>query len=1437
MFTTAEKTVKPTAVLPQKAADTSFFRKAGDEGFFRKEVAKQENARFLHPPVQAKLTVNNPDEPQKKEEKLSRLKEEIIPKKTNSPEVAANFKQNLKLAAMLSASVQRLARQSGREQESLGSKSDIPSFLSRVPQQAHAPAAPLGITHLFRTLGGMPLPAEAQEFFQDSYRADVSTIQVHADAEAAAICREKQAVAFTQGNHLYFVPEKYAPGTEAGSQLLAQQVAGSLKQLGIPTPGLMNQITASCQVDNSVTAPNKTTPPEEKTLPSALDKKKTGNLAAAKSGSKKEKSAAFRKNKKKPISDGPAFKAVKQNFKKSPAQPGEDPAFLKIVGKVKATAKTQKQHEDAGVKATDAQKAAPAVANEAESKAQKRKTDGLDEAGKIDKAFNEDAFKTELFKKIEEITPQTLQEATEFKENNRIGEVKKAMGKKVAQEKQSTTAPVAQASAQPLKINEEDHKKTAPLPPTPQGAVPAMLGAREAAPKPKLAPEISLQEQSKSLDEEIKAHQVTEEQLITSNEPDFTTALQEKRKAQQDAIEKPQQYRKQEALLINQAQASVQQDAAQAVTGMHANRGKNFTAVVQQQQTTKQKDQDRRAAVTQEIQAKYILAENKVKKALEEAETESNQLFDEGAEAARQEFENTVAEKMRAYKKRRYSGFWGKLRWGKDKLFGMSEEVNAFYTQGRQLYLNKMDQVITRVANTVTTKLNQAKQAIAEGKKAIDDYVAQLPRDLAAVCKEAAATIQDRFDALEQSVNDKRDALIEGFARKYVNNVKKLDDRITEMKEANQGLIDKAIGFLKKVWQIIKDLTNLFTTIFAKLASIIDIVLSNPGKFFANLGKAFSLGFDNFKKNFLGYLEQGLMDWLKTNLGINGLELPQKFEPSAIFSLALQVMSITKAHIRERAVALLGEKKVALLEAGGGLLVRIYNEGFGVLWDIISEKLSDFKEIVWETIKSYLQTRVIEAALTFLLSMLNPVGAFVKVCIAIYDFLMLLVRFKDRIMDLLDTILNAVTNLASGAVDGAAKAIEGAFAKSIPVIIGFLAALLRLNNIAAKIRDIITRVKTRVEKAIDWGLLKAVSVVKGVGGAVKSGVKNLMGWLSRKKTFASGSASHTIYFAGNPDNPELMIATTPKTFEETVANRRAEISNDEAMDKGQKRNYRRKLTEAEKTYKAMNVLKTNLQQATDEQEKSGLQRDIFGLVDKIIETFGEVGVTEHDVKREVLTAPVQVGDFVKQGSKEYEIIALNNAEQRVKATYLGEKGGTANFLYLDYGKTYSKIPQPSQMPLDNNFLQLNAQSAWDSYAIANKVLNYRRSGFQLNNDAAYQWEHTVEHSTLRSGIFSSQQVNSEKNLAWAPTAINQNVGRIFGTYDRSQLDFLPAHLKSKLSRPNAEGVNELISIREYLLQSRNFAEHEEFKKAYYRTKGVSVKPGTPHGRGYYQVLS
>ncbi|HTI61070.1 eCIS core domain-containing protein [Mucilaginibacter sp.] len=1008
-----------------------------------------------------------------------------------------------------------------------------PVAISKITPAARPSTAQVAMAAASPPARASPLPVDTRRQMEKHIGADFSNVRIHTGEASQKANAAIGSRAFTQGANIHFAQGEFNPGTKSGKQLLAHELTHTVQQ------GAAHQnTTGTAETGKKVSHVQAT----KKDAVVSAAKPVAGHGVAAPADAVKV----------------PAGKAAK---KKSPSSPEEDPAFQRTVGKAHARANEQRAHAPPAAKAADAQSAAGPVPFEAQSKAQNRKAESIEAAGKEEKLFDAASFKKDLLARITEVTPKTLEEADDFKEHNKIGEVKTEVGQKVSAEKENTTGPMTHATADPLHVNESENKQPVTLPPTNAGSSPASIGAKNAAPKAKTDDEVSMQEQSASLDDEMKQNNVTETQLQGSNEPTFQSAVKEKRNAQKDALEKPVQYRKDEKAELKTAESEAASKAAGSLAGMHKDRDKNFAAVILQQNDSKKKDEDARAKVAKDINDKYAATEKTVNDLLTQAETLSGSIFDQGAEDARKIFEDYTDRKMRAYKNDRYSGLLGGGYWLKDKFMDLPDEVNVFYADGKQLYLDKMDQVITDVSNVVTDKLNGAKKAIDDGKKDIDTYVAALPDNLKEVGTEAVDNIKDKFDSLEQGVKDKGHQLIDELAKKYVDNVKKLDDRINELKEANKGLISKAIGLLKEVWKVIKNIYQLFKTILQKLAQVVGIIIGEPGKFFSNLGAAFSKGFDRFKSRLGEHLENGLMAWLSSQLGVPDLKLPDKFDIASIFGMVLQVMGINYAHIRERAVLQIGEERVALMETTVGIFQRVYKEGLGAIWEIIKEKFTDFKDMIWEAIKSFIKDAVIKAALVFLLSLLNPIAAFVKACMAIYDFLMMLVRLKDRIIELLNSILDAVLTIATGNVDAAAAAIEMAFAKSIPIIIGFLAALLHLNDIGAKVRDIILRIRAKVDKLIDWLITKAYAFVgpavelamslKNKGKALldkgkekvvalgKSAVSKVAGWLGIKKSFtADNGETHELYFKGSSDeSSELWVASRdPMRYDEFLDN-------------------------------------------------------------------------------------------------------------------------------------------------------------------------------------------------------------------------------------------------------------------------------------------------------------
>jgi hypothetical protein len=95
--------------------------------------------------------------------------------------------------------------------------------------------------------------------------------------------------------------------------------------------------------------------------------------------------------------------------------------------------------------------------------------------------------------------------------------------------------------------------------------------------------------------------------------------------------------------------------------------------------------------------------------------------------------------------------------------------------------------------------------------------------------------------------------------------------------------------------------------------------------------------------------------------------------------------------------------------------------------------------------------------------LLNPVGAIVRAIIAVYDLIIWLKDNIQRILSFVNSVFSSIANIAAGNIGGAANFIEGAIAKTIPMILSGLAQFLKLGGIVKKIKNVIKKVKKPIE--------------------------------------------------------------------------------------------------------------------------------------------------------------------------------------------------------------------------------------------------------------------------------------------------------------------------------------------------------------------------------------
>ncbi len=881
--------------------------------------------------------------------------------------------------------------------------------------------------------GGSPLAEDTRSFMESRFNADFSHVRVHTDSSAVQMNKDLSAQAFTHGSDVYFGAGK-SPGQ---NDLTAHELTHVVQQRGAKTLQRKPAITLKSQKDRFQTKIN-------------------------------------------------AAEGAVVQLKSAPKSPQSDPGFQAVVKRTEAVAKQQKAHPPAKAKATEAQAAAVPPSNEKESKAQDRQVQEMNQQqpGKFDAA----KFKAALMQKIGAAAPSTLEEADKFKDGKQLEGVKQDAASQVGNEKKQAAGAIEDKAKEAPKPGGIPDKSVTPLPPPPQGTPPGDIGAAQAVPKPKDASEVSMAESSKLLDQQMTDANVTEEQINKSNEPEFKGALGAKKEAQANAVTAPAEYRQQEQTTIAQAQTQAQATVQAPLQGMQGQKGQALAQVSGLQTGTKGQDEQKRAEVSNYIQGVYNATKQEVEKLLTALDKEVTQEFDRGANAAKQAFDGYVNQRMQRFKDERYpNNPAGWAQWVIDRFSPPSAEVNGFYAEGRKLYLQSMDSALDRVANLVSTKLNAAKTEIANGRQNIQKHVAGLDPSLRQVGQDAAQAINQKFDALEQNVDNKQNELLDSLAQKYNEKLEALDAEIEKKKEENKGLVDKAKDAIGETVKTILELKNMLMGMLAKAAGAVEKIIKDPIGFLGNLVAGIKQGFMGFVGNITTHLKKGLIGWLTGSLSGAGIEMPKSFDLKGIFALVTGILGLTYQGMRDRVANKVGEKKVSALEKGFDMFILWKNEGAAGLWKFIQDKLGNLQEMVMGGIQSFVIDTIINAGVTWVLSLLNPASAFVRACKLIIDVIMFFVERGSQIAELVNAVLDSVGAIADGAIGIAAKLVEGALAKALPVVIGFLASLIGLGGISGKIQDLIKKVRGLVDKAIDWVLGKALAFVKKLGGKLGFG--------------------------------------------------------------------------------------------------------------------------------------------------------------------------------------------------------------------------------------------------------------------------------------------------------------------------------------------------------------
>lgn len=266
-----------------------------------------------------------------------------------------------------------------------------------------------------------------------------------------------------------------------------------------------------------------------------------------------------------------------------------------------------------------------------------------------------------------------------------------------------------------------------------------------------------------------------------------------------------------------------------------------------------------------------------------------------------------------------------------------------------------------------------------------------------------------------------------------------------------------------------------------KAAGAFKSIVSNPVGFVGNLVRAGMQGFRQFAGNFLSHLRKSLVDWLTGTMSGAGIYVPRSFTLREIVMFALSVLGLTWANIRQKLVKAVGETTVKAMEAGFDIVVTLVTQGPGAAWEKIKEGVSNLQSMVMEQVMSFVKQKVVEQAVTKLLSMLSPAGAFIQAIIATYNTIMFFVERLRQIAQVAASFIDSIAAIASGNVGSAAKRVETTMAGLLTLVISFLARIAGLGKVSNEVIKIVNRVRAPIDKALDRVIDWIVATARRLG--------------------------------------------------------------------------------------------------------------------------------------------------------------------------------------------------------------------------------------------------------------------------------------------------------------------------------------------------------------------
>lgn len=392
--------------------------------------------------------------------------------------------------------------------------------------------------------------------------------------------------------------------------------------------------------------------------------------------------------------------------------------------------------------------------------------------------------------------------------------------------------------------------------------------------------------------------------------------------------------------------------------------------------------------------------------------------------------------------------------------------------------------------------------------------------------------------------------------------------------------ITKLFTFIVKVVKVLIELIleimgippDMIANIIANAMSAFEDIKNDPVAFLMHLMDALKNGFIQFLNNIGTHLLSGLQNWLFGTLADAGVEIPSDLSIRSLLGMAMDVLGITLDNILDRLAIRIGPERVEQIRSvldtltGVWAFVRdVIERGPIAIWEYIQDQISNLWNVIKDGIMGFIQEKVIQQAIGWLLSFLDVTGIMpvIRGVQTAFNAVASFIEKLREILEIVNSFVAGIADIARGNIQSAANFLETALADGIPVAISFLAKQLGLGDISEKIAEMIENTRAMINEGIDWLIDQALAAgtaflnALGLGGGdddaeaeeegeetQEEGSENIIG-LSNPVNVDGG---HTLKIEGTIENIEVNVYSDKQTLNELLNDKRQDIHDTQDID-------------------------------------------------------------------------------------------------------------------------------------------------------------------------------------------------------------------------------------------------------------------------------------------------